>query len=264
MDVEMRGGRRKNGQKGSLKGRRKGRERDRKEDYVSCMFGAAQIELARWFPWTGSDPRLERLLQAHYFILCPPLLYPIIPPLNTSSSLSVRSNQFPNDLQIQVQFCATWNTVFLCGLGYDMVNLTNVTVISQALRISDLNFSLLSLTCLPLLVNWIWISTDIKLYQLVLLYDLALVVLTFIYLSRFSVFQDYKISKLRTSLVIQRMLAHSVANWLMLRYSWCIVLPSSSCKSNSDNSGKQKKKYGDTKYWDPAVLLRTLPASLIH
>lgn len=50
MDVEMRGGRRKNGQKGSLKGRRKGRERDRKEDYVSCMFGAAQIELARWFP----------------------------------------------------------------------------------------------------------------------------------------------------------------------------------------------------------------------
>lgn len=50
MDVEMRGGRRKNGQKGSLKGRRKGREGDRKEDYVSCMFGAAQIELARWFP----------------------------------------------------------------------------------------------------------------------------------------------------------------------------------------------------------------------
>lgn len=77
-----------------------------------------------------------------------------------------------------------------------------------------------------------------------LLYDLALVVLTFIYLSRFSVFQDYKISKLRTSLVIQRMLAHSVANWLMLRYSWCIILPSSSCKSNSDNSGKQKKNMG--------------------
>lgn len=58
------------------------------------------------YVWCGSDragqmvsmnriwPRLERLLQAHYFILCPPLLHPIIPPLNTSSSLSVRAHIF--------------------------------------------------------------------------------------------------------------------------------------------------------------------------
>ena len=67
-------GGRKKWAEGEFEGRRKGRARDRKEDYVSCMFGVAQIELARWFPWTGSDPRLERLLQAHYFILCPPPL----------------------------------------------------------------------------------------------------------------------------------------------------------------------------------------------